>query len=516
MEGMVIGDTVPEEGELRDLGRFDEGHRRRLVEGILADLRRWGAPASAVTSAERLVDPDVGAVVTGQQAGIAGGPLYTLYKAVGAVRAAAELERRYPGRSAVPVFWIEGEDHDFDEVRSVGLLENSGDLRKVSYDDGDSRPVSIASRPVDPEAWRSFVDDLVDVLGTTDFTDDLLELLNGSYLHEGESLVDGFARFMYALLGEGTPLVLLSASSPALRTLASDVLEGEALNPDTYHDAVVRGTEAAARGGLPTPIDPRPGHLFLQHNGERIALDPEDGGYHLRRTDLRFTREEIATIARTAPGRLSGNVALRPVIQDAILPTFLYLGGPGELAYLGQVRELYRVAGIAPPAVAPRPFVLLIEPKVERVLGRDIDDLRELLAEDFDPVARVVDPEVEAQIGKGELEGVEQIAAAFDRFTDLISSIDPTLEKAAGASQTRATKELESLAGRLRGALKRTHEAEINRLRSARALLLPGGSLQERQLSILHYLNRYGIEVVRRVLGEVTVGEKRVQVLVLR
>ena len=209
-------------------------------------------------------------------------------------------------------------------------------------------------------------------------------------------------------------------------------------------------------------------------------------------------------------------MALRPVIQDAILPTFLYLGGPGELAYLGQVRELYRVAGIAPPAVAPRPFVLLIEPKVERVLGRDIDDLRELLAEDFDPVARVVDPEVEAQIGKGELEGVEQIAAAFDRFTDLISSIDPTLEKAAGASQTRATKELESLAGRLRGALKRTHEAEINRLRSARALLLPGGSLQERQLSILHYLNRYGIEVVRRVLGEVTVGEKRVQVLVLR
>lgn len=504
---------MPAGEELRDLSRFSADHRDRLVEGILDDLERWGASPAAVASAQRLADERATAVVTGQQAGIAGGPLYTIWKAVGAVRAAARLEEANPGRAVVPVFWIEGEDHDFDEVRSVGLLERSGDFRSLAYDDGDEAARRVADRRVDPAAWKAFRDDLLELLGSTDFTDELVGLIDDSWGADGVTLVDGFARFLYRLLGEETPLVLLSATSPKLRALASEILEAEALDPEGSHAAVVAGTERAAAAGLPTPIDPRPGHLFILHQGERSALDPEGEAYRIRRTGELLTREEVAGIARRNPERLSGNVALRPVVQDAILPTVLYLGGPGELAYLAQLDELYRHLGIPQPHAVPRPFVLLVEPKVERTLESDGVTIAELIAGDFDPVSRVVDEETEKEIERVSREGSDEIDAIFSRFDELIGSIDPTLEKAAGAAATRATRELENLAGRLRGALKRTHETEINRLRTARAHLLPAESLQERRLSILHYLNRYGLDAVRRVLRGVESGKTGVQIV---
>ena len=511
--GVLLRESLPSDDGMRDLSRFTPEHRGKLVDGLLSDLQKWSAPSSALTEAERLRDAEVVAVVTGQQAGFAGGPLYTLYKAIGTIRAAEKLEWENPGMTAVPVFWIEGDDHDFDEVRSVGLMEMSGDLRTLRYDDGEEKRVSIARRQVSAEGVEAFVEVARELLGGTEFSEKTFELLTRAYLVEGESLTDGFARFLYAILGEETRLVLLSSQNPSLKALATDIFQAAALHPEEHHQAVVEQTEVLSAASFPTPIEARPGHLFLQVEGERLPLDPDGEGYRPRGSDLLLSKEEVAGIAAERPEDLSGNVALRPLLQDAILPTVLYLGGPSEVAYQAQLRKLYRAHGMEAPALAPRPFVTILEPKSARVLERSGYAIEKLMAEDFDPAAELVDDAKKEEIVEKVAQGKRVLHDAFQGLAELVGEIDPTLEKTLGAAEKKAAKELENLGGRLRGGLKKRVEVEIRRLEGGRALLLPGGNLQERSLAVLTYLNRYGVKAFRELLEEIEIAPGLMQVI---
>ena len=512
-EGVLLRESLPSGDGMRDLSRFTPEFRGRLVDGLLPDLQKWGAPPTAVKEAERLRDVDVVAVVTGQQAGFAGGPLYTLYKAIGTIRAAEKLEWENPGMTAVPVFWVEGDDHDFDEVRSVGLLEKSGDLRTIRYEDGEEKRASIARRSVSAEGVKSFVDEARELLGETEFSEKTFELLESAYLAKGSTLADGFARFLYTILGEETRLVLLSSQNPSLKALATDIFQAAAQYPEMHHQAVVQQTEELAGSSFPTPIESRPGHLFLQHEGERLPLDVEGEEYRLRGTDLLLSREEVANIAVERPVDLSGNVALRPVVQDAILPTVLYIGGPSEIAYQAQLRRLYRAHHIEAPSVAPRPFVTILEPKSARVLERSGYVIEKVMQVDFDPAAELVDEEKKEEILENVAEGKQVLHEAYQGLADLVREIDPTLEKTLGAAEQKAAKELENLGGRLRGGLKKRVEVEIKRLEGGRGLLLPGGNLQERSLSVLTYLNRYGVDALRALLEEIELAPGIMQVI---
>ena len=501
-------DILP--GQLRSLERFNEKHREELVRSLLGDLREWDAPAAAIRSAEKFRGENSYGVVTGQQAGIASGPLYTLYKAVSTIRVAEMLAEKYPDHEFVPVFWIEGDDHDFDEARTIHLPERSGNLRTLRYDDKDERRISVGDRKVSEEGLNAVLEEVREVIGETDFTSDLLELVRSSY--SGRTLAEGFARFFYGLLGD-SPLVLLSSRNAGLKRLASDIFLQEAEHPEEQYRAITTRTVAMQGEGLPTPIDPKPGALFIQHEGERRSLDPEGEEYVIRGTDVRITKGEVVRLAKEHPEQLSPNVLLRPVVQDAILPTAIYLGGPSEVAYLHQISDLYPLFGMEAPAIAPRPFVTLIEPKVLRAIEGGELTVQRLLERSFDPEDHVLDSTKTEEI-ESELEaGKKLIADAFGRLKGLTSEIDKSLEKTLGAQQHKAEKELENFVGRLRGGLKRKSETEIRRIEGARESLLPGGKLQERMLNILYYANKYGLESVRRMLEEIEVMPGETQVI---
>lgn len=510
-EGVVLDGHFAARGMKRDLARFTPEHRDALVAAIEEDLLGWGAPGSARVSSRRLGEDNACAVVTGQQAGLAGGPLYTLVKAIGTIRWAEKIERENPDVTVVPVFWIEGDDHDFEEIRAVGMLERSGDLRRISYDDGDQRKLSIARRRVSSEAMTRLIDEMTELLGKTEFTEKLVDALKDAY-RDG-SLVDGFARFLYAILPEETPLVILSSHNPGLKRLASDIFESSARNTEAHHRALLERTEALAERRFPTPIEPRPGHLFLQHDGERLPLDPEGENFRVRGTERIVTPDEIRAIATENPVDLSGNVALRPVIQDAILPTVLYLGGPSEVAYQAQLRSLYTHFDLEQPVIVPRPFLIILEPKVTRALENGAVTIERLLSQDFNATTEVVDEtkidEMVAAIERGK-EGVEK---GWRELSALVAEIDPTLEKTLGAAGHKGAKDLENFGGRLRGALKKRHKTEIDRLEMARSLLLPGGGLQERTLSVLTYANLYGITAVRTLLEKIELSPGNAQVI---
>ena len=503
---------------LRSLAHISSDHRAALVAAILPDLERWNAPAAAIDAAGRLSEEGSYAVVTGQQAGIATGPLYTLYKAIGAVREAEALGGQYPGSSFVPVFWIEADDHDFEEIRTISVIDRTGVTRSVGYQDNDPRPRHVGDRAVDATAFEEFLEALGQSVAETEFSRDAIELLRHAYLGEsrssqGHTLADGFARALYAILGE-TPLVVVCSRNPELKRLASAAFVREAENPDTLYQSLVSRTAELQKGGAQTPIAPKRGALFLTHDGERRALDATDGDdVAVRGATMRMTRQELVELARSTPESLSPNVALRPIIQDAILPTAIYLGGPSEVAYLDQVRDAYQLFAQEPPLTGPRPFVLLLEPKAARVVEASRFSLEEILQPDFNPAEAMIDPELDAAIDARHQSALERLQSAFGSFAELAHTIDPTLEKSLGAATTGAAKGLEDFAKRLRSALRKREQTAVNRIEGARELLLPAGDLQERRLSPIYYINKYGLATFRAALARIDRAPGTMQVI---
>ncbi len=512
-DGVLLNDPLASLRLLRPLDRFSSDHRTLLADAVADQLHRWNAPQSALHAAELLRSPRSYAVVTGQQAGIAGGPLYTLYKALGTVRAAGELARLYPEYQFVPVFWIEGDDHDFDEARRMTLLDRSGNPATLLYDDGNAAPLHVGDRPNSAEGVATFAARVQDSLPSTEFTEDTLRLLRDSYrVGGGETLADGFARSLYAMLGD-TALVLVNSRDSVLKGLAADIFEKEAADPEPLFAALqMRTTELAAQGDA-VPIAPKPGALFITHDGERRALVPDGDGYLVRGSDRRLSRADVVRQARTAPERMSPNVALRPIVQDAVLPTALYLGGPSEVAYLRQVRSAYTIFGLEPPALMPRPFAVILEPKVRRVLEVAPIALEDLLAAEFDAAARVVDQSVLDEVEEARQRAMQGMRDAYAEMESITKRVDPTLEKTLGAAAATATKGLEDLAKRLGSALKKKQQTEIDRLNGARMMLMPGGMVQERTLNALYFINKYGVDRFRDMLDRIVLEPGAVQVL---
>lgn len=504
------GDTATH--ALRSLDRFGVDHRAALADAVIDDMRGWGAPSAAIAAAEALRAVGTYAVITGQQAGIATGPLYTLYKAIGAVRRARELEEQFPGQRFVAVFWIEGDDHDFDEARRFTVLDRAGIARELAYDDGDTLPRHVGDRVVRRESFEALESSLRETLMETEYTPEMFAMLEGSYLGDGATLASGFVRSLYAMLGD-VPLVVVSSRNAGLKRLASDVFEREARDPERLFGALVNRTAQLSAQGLPTPITPKPGALFMTIDGARRSLDLTDSGYMLREAGTRFTREEIAERARTATETLSPNVALRPLVQDAIFPTAMYLGGPSEVAYLEQIAEAYTAFEIEQPVFASRPFVLILEPKAKRVLESAGLTIEQVTRDDFNVASFVVDDAIETQIGDARERALSSMRAAIAELEAITTTIDPTLEKALGATGAGAEKGIEEFTKRLRAALKRKSQTEIDRLEAARELLLPAGHLQERTLNPLYYINKFGLERFRAALETIEVAEGVVQVV---
>lgn len=504
-------DTATVPIPLRGIARFAPGHRAQLADALLADLRRWEAPASACAAAELLRQPNSYAVVTGQQAGILTGPLYSIYKGIGAAIHSRLLQEQHPGCQFVPVFWIEGDDHDIAEASAIGVLDRAGTPTTLGYDDGDPRPLHVGDRVVAHSAISALAESLRQHLLPTDFSDAALQLLTESY-RPGETLADGFARAFYRMLGD-TPIVLLNSRSALLKRLAADLFATAIQQRDPAFQLLSEFTESLRAAGLPTPIEPKPGMIFLTHNGQRRGLEQEGEGYRVKATEEWMTETELAEIAANAPERLSPNVVLRPIIQDGILPTAAYIGGPAELAYQRQIAPLYQLFGMEAPALIARPFVTLLEPKVRRVTEQGRWQIEQLLNPEFDPAAALIDNQLNAELQSAAERAIALVNDAEQEFAGLTGQIDASLKGALGAAATGARKQFEDFSKRLRSALKKREQTEIDRLRAAQTLLLPGGTLQERFLNPIYLINKFGVDGLRNIIAQLEAGEGVMQVI---
>ncbi|RPI05965.1 MAG: bacillithiol biosynthesis cysteine-adding enzyme BshC, partial [Zetaproteobacteria bacterium] len=364
---------------LADLCASRDYRRAELHAVLQAQHGAWESPPIVHRRIDDLCAPGGLAVCTGQQTGLFGGPLFTLYKALTAVALASRLEGAVR-RPVVPVFWMASEDHDVAEADHVYLADRGGNpiqVRHAAWASPDGfMPANLRLGPAIDDTLKR----LRDALPATEFADALHEALTRAYAPD-RSLSEAFARWMTHLLGD-TGLVLVDAADPGLKRLAAGVFRRELEEAPRTSAAILDVSRSLRSAGYPAQIEARPDgvNCFLLQDGRR-ALARDSAGFALRDTGEIVPAATLHRIARETPERFSPNVALRPVVQDTLFPTLAYVAGPGELAYFAQLRPVYDLFGVPMPAVVPRATLSLVDPRSARLLERFRLGLRELTAE---------------------------------------------------------------------------------------------------------------------------------------
>ena len=471
---------------------------RELAVIIEAQQERRRAPRQAREAGAFLEDPHTVAVVTGQQAGVFGGPLYTLLKAITAIQLARRVERDH-GVRAVPVFWVESEDHDWDEVRSTMVLDASLQPQRITASDLPGAGRLPVSQLIFDESISATIDQLKTHLAPTDFTPWLETTLRDCY-RPGIAAGEAFARFVETVLGPHG-LVVFESSDPAAKPFVADLFARELQFPGKTASIASAAAEQMRRLGHDPQVSPPPDTVALfRANPERVAIK-RDAQVFVAGGE-RFDPKALIAEAVDHPERFSPNVLLRSVVQDALLPTICYVAGPSELAYLGQLRGVYEHFGVPMPIVYQRATASLVDSAALRFLTRSGIAVEDLRSQDESVLNRLLQSllpkEVEDALGAAD----QQMAQVMARVIEAIPAVDPTLAGAARTTLGKMEHDLKNLHGKVIQAAKKKDETIRRQFMRTQAQLFPSGEPQERTLGVPFFLNRYGPALIDRLLVE--------------
>ena len=475
--------------------RYDPRRRERVGAILERQNKSWDASPQTLCNIKRFRD-GAAAIVTGQQVGLFGGPMFAIYKALSAVKLAEEATAA--GVDSVPVFWLATYDHGLNEVNHVSVPGPDGLLRTLTTS-SHSIPGSPVSEVRLGEEILPVVDEAVSLLGDSDAA----QLLRESY-RPGETLGTAFARF-YARLFAAWGVIVLDASDPELHRIAAPIYRaaveqvseidvallarGQALEAAGYHQQVKVTTSSVLvftlQNGVRTPVQ-------LRANGNSsqfvIAGDP---------ATEKLSADELIDRIERAPEKFSPNVLLRPVVQDYLLPTLAYAGGAAETAYFAQAAVVYEKLLDRVTPIIPRFSATLVEPKVQRGLEKfeitvldvfqGLEALRHTLAE------RAMPADLQAAFERAN----QSVEKSFSSLHEALAKLDPTLVEASQTAVSKARYQLDRLRERAMAAELRRSEVVVRKAELLNDALYPADGLQERTIAGVYYVARYGTELLR-------------------
>jgi len=476
-------------GSVAKAARFDfPDDRRAAIVAALAPLNP-GNPSLA-----ELARPGTVAIVTGQQVGLFSGPAYTVYKALTAIRIAREVASQ--GISAVPVFWLATEDHDFAEIDHAWVF--GADHRPVRLH--VASPESNGTRPVGELPLGDVpLAELRSALEGLPFADEAVALVGRTY-QPGQTMGSAFAAMIRELFAPWG-LLLIDPMSPAIRRIAAPLMQ-EAVErmPELTDALIARSRELTDRGyHAQVLVDNKTSLAFLLEGGHRIAL---------RRSGETFSgpRKKYSAADLTAEAEhLSPNALLRPVIQDYLLPTAAYVGGPAELAYLAQSQVLYQRLLGRQPVAFPRAGFTLLDARSAKRLSKYRLNFTDLFTGESGLRERVAHQLVPPGLSRRLDETKAAFSGALDALEGDLRNFDISLASALGTSRRKIEYQAAKIARKTEAQMLRKNEQAQRDTASLHGLVFPEDHLQERLYSIVPFLAKFGPGLVAEIYQHVRI-----------
>jgi len=460
--------------------RFPVGRRREIATLLTLQNEIFGSGPETERNLQRLANGAV-AVLTGQQVGLFGGPAYAFYKAISAIQLAAELTRR--GIEAVPIFWLATEDHDADEVRQVLWFER-GELRKLELGRTPEEGVPVGRVRLG-SGVETLVEEVAPGLGRS-----LAAILRDCYTPQA-TYSSAFAA-LFARIFSGHGLILLDPIDERLHRLAAPLLHAALADRDDLNELLLQRAKELDRDGYraQVKVTSRSTLLFFLDNGKRRVLRETNGGFQCGPRTL--PREEWLQLVLTAPHLFSPNALLRPVVQDYLLPTVAYFGGPAEIAYYAQSQVLYRKLLRRMPVLLPRAEFTLVDPKALRLLKKYGLQVEDVWRGPQQLRTRMFDSRVPKKLAREFDVNLRRVEAGIQRLHKSIARVDPTLQDPLVRVRKRISYQLEKLRHKTGAALDRRDKQSGAHADFLLNLLYPHKNFQSRSLSFLPFLARWG------------------------
>ncbi|MBX7169673.1 MAG: bacillithiol biosynthesis cysteine-adding enzyme BshC [Pyrinomonadaceae bacterium] len=489
---------------------------RNTLCDVLLDMN-GGCSGSEKTleNIKLLRQPDTVAVVSGQQAGLFTGPLYTIYKALSAVKLTECLRGR--GFNAVPVFWIATEDHDFLEVSNAFVINKQGNLAELRNEPKrcyENLPVGYVKLD---DSIKETIEELFNELPRTEFTDELRQMVEKTWV-SGVDYGGAFARMLTKIIGK-YGIILLCPLDERLKKMAAPVYVNAIKRSDEIVTALRKRSEQLVSEGYHAQVlineDYFP--LFYQaKNRTRHALKKTpEGTYKTKGIEGEFTLSELAELAENEPHRFSPSVVLRSVVQDYLLPTICYFGGAAEIAYFAQSGEVYRILERPVTTIFHRQSFSIIESRHAKTLEKFGLTLPDLFLGEEKLLPNIVEKYLAGDTAQVFAEVEEKINAELSKLEQSLFKVDQTLGENSIRRRQKILHHLGTMRTKFHHAQVRKDETIKHQIETLFTALLPHKHLQERTLNVATLLNKYGIYMIDWIYDSIDLDDKGHRIIYL-
>jgi len=474
--------------------------REKLVNTLTTMNKSWDAPQATINQIERLKDERSVVVVGGQQAGLLTGPLYSINKLISIVRLAKEQEEKLQ-RPVIPVFWIAGEDHDFEEINHI-YTSNDHALKKHRLQDEMYNKVSVSHLYMDQEKvtiWlQTAFADMKETMYTKSLYDTILRCL-----HTSESYVDFFAKLIHALFPE-EGIVLIDSGDEAVRRLETDFFQLLIKNQEEISASVYETVQQLQQKGytVPLEVEPNDTHLFYHDDyNERILLKREEDKWVGKNDEVVLTTEDMLHLAATQPDRLSNNVVTRPLKQEYLFPTLAFVGGDGEISYWAALKKAFHCVELTMPPVVPRLSLTYKTDRVDKLLRT-----RVLKAEDViqygvtDVRMRWLMSQETPSIDIVFSDVLQQIETLHEPLRAIAKDVSADLEAEAARNKQYIQHNIHYLQKKVEQKIAENHKLPLQQFDEINIALHPNNGLQERIWSPLPFINEYGVDFFKTLI----------------
>ena len=476
--------------------------REDICEILKVQNANFNSGGKALENIQLLNSSDTFAVVTGQQLGFLSGPLYTIIKALNTIQLSENLNQKFPGFRFVPVFWLEADDHDFAEINNINFISKENIVKNIKYFEKGTEQekyLKPTGNIVLDEFIDNFISEFESSVNITDFSSAVFDGIKNSY-KPGIDIKTAFARFLNSLIND-KGIVFIDPTDTKFKKLLKPVFEKELKTFPLVCETVIN-TTVDLEEKYSAQVKPKAINLFYIHEGNRYLLEPRDNEiFALKNSRQKFSHEELFGLLESNPERFSWNVVTRPVCQDYLLPTIAYIGGPSEIAYFGQLKEVYKYFGISMPVIFPRTSVTIIESRVKNFLEKYNLNFGEL----FDSgsltkklIKNLSDTDTEELFENMK----EELTAVFYTYEKELNKIDTNQTVAFSRRNQQFMESLNVAKEKFLSFQTKQNEVVSNQLQKVLINVFPGETLQERVLNINYFLNKYGIELIEKIFSD--------------
>ncbi|WP_342515714.1 bacillithiol biosynthesis cysteine-adding enzyme BshC [Sutcliffiella sp. FSL R7-0096] len=474
--------------------------RKELADHLLEFNKKYDADSQTLHNIEKLKDKESLVVIGGQQAGLLTGPVYTISKIVSIIKLAQEQESIL-GVPVIPVFWIAGEDHDFQEINHVNFPKGNN-IEKHVFRLKEAGKKMVSELKYDKENMKFWMLEVINSLGETSFTTDLKNALERD-IQSSSTFVDAFAN-MITHLFKGTGLVLVNASDSSLRQLETPYLQKILINHELISKGILQTQKELEEMEFSTmlEVDKESMNLFYHHDGERQLLywDEKKQMAYSKDTHREFTMEQLEKHLEEEPWNFSNNVVTRPLMQEFLFPTLAFIGGPGEISYWAELGRCFHSVELEMPPVIPRISLTLLERHIESTMEELGEPVQEVLESGLEEKRK-------AWLYKQELQSLEETMSSFmeqykdvhGKFREVGNETMPHMKPAFEKNWNLIDKQFTYIHRLIERSAYEKHETIMKKYERVELALLPKGMPQERIWNICYFLNKYGLDFVQRL-----------------